>query len=488
MNKVNEEIVETDDSPCADLMQKSKAEPHNSPRAGAKIFARRIGKAMQMAPVQKCGTGSRMNAPRSFERGRSMIEMLGVLAIIGVLSIAGLMGYRYAMNKHKANLILNDVSLAMADLTVQDPDGGAIARHAVAFTPETGLTMEAERTAEGNNIVYVNDVPKAVCQILIQIKPTDIYKNIYDGDLNALTSCNDNQAMAFGSKDSAEPPVTSECQNDSDCGVDQACQNGHCVAKSEPTDPCENMECLNGGTCKEGSCECVNGYTGSSCEVEPDCNDSKPCTSPKQCENYICVCPTVANCKTLNNTTCACDKCEDGYIKKDGKCEKCTSPKEPNADQTACECPKIANCKAYNDSTCACDTCEDGYTWNASTKQCEVPQASCQSGYQTCTNGSDSWCCFEKNTCGTEKGKCCLGSNCCVYNDNCVFFPDNLLSGAYEWKCSEEGNLSSCSSSTAPMDEICGAAEGYKTIAAAAEYCWTMCGSSCSGDDEDDDY
>ena len=35
--------------------------------------------------------------------GRSMIEMLGVLAIIGVLSITALVGFTYAMNKHRAN-------------------------------------------------------------------------------------------------------------------------------------------------------------------------------------------------------------------------------------------------------------------------------------------------------------------------------------------------------------------------------------------------
>ena len=33
------------------------------------------------------------------ENGRSMVEMLGVLAIIGVLSVAGIGGYSMAMKK-----------------------------------------------------------------------------------------------------------------------------------------------------------------------------------------------------------------------------------------------------------------------------------------------------------------------------------------------------------------------------------------------------
>ena len=37
------------------------------------------------------------------QEGRSMIEMLGVLAVIGVLSIGGISGYRMAMDRYQAN-------------------------------------------------------------------------------------------------------------------------------------------------------------------------------------------------------------------------------------------------------------------------------------------------------------------------------------------------------------------------------------------------
>ena len=43
---------------------------------------------------------------RRSEKGRSMVEMLGVLAIIGVLSVGGIYGYTVAMNKYKANEIV----------------------------------------------------------------------------------------------------------------------------------------------------------------------------------------------------------------------------------------------------------------------------------------------------------------------------------------------------------------------------------------------
>ncbi len=44
------------------------------------------------------------------ENGRSMVEMLGVLAIIGVLSVAGIAGYTMAMRKYRANEIVNAAS------------------------------------------------------------------------------------------------------------------------------------------------------------------------------------------------------------------------------------------------------------------------------------------------------------------------------------------------------------------------------------------
>lgn len=44
------------------------------------------------------------------EKGRSMIEMLGVLAIVGVLSVGGIAGYSKAMAKYKINTLLSQVS------------------------------------------------------------------------------------------------------------------------------------------------------------------------------------------------------------------------------------------------------------------------------------------------------------------------------------------------------------------------------------------
>ncbi|MBE6450433.1 MAG: hypothetical protein E7016_00525 [Alphaproteobacteria bacterium] len=50
------------------------------------------------------------------QNGRSMVEMLGVLAIIGVLSVGGIAGYSKAMNKFKINKTTDQVSVLVANL------------------------------------------------------------------------------------------------------------------------------------------------------------------------------------------------------------------------------------------------------------------------------------------------------------------------------------------------------------------------------------
>ncbi len=45
------------------------------------------------------------------QTGRSMIEMLGVLAIIGVLSVGGIAGYSKAMKKYRINKAIEQITL-----------------------------------------------------------------------------------------------------------------------------------------------------------------------------------------------------------------------------------------------------------------------------------------------------------------------------------------------------------------------------------------
>jgi len=57
-----------------------------------------------------------VNCKNINENGRSMIEMLGVLAIIGVLSVGGIAGYSKAMMKYKINKTIEQITLIIGNM------------------------------------------------------------------------------------------------------------------------------------------------------------------------------------------------------------------------------------------------------------------------------------------------------------------------------------------------------------------------------------
>ena len=84
------------------------------------------------------------------ENGRSMVEMLGVLAIIGVLSVAGIAGYSMAMQKYRANEIVNTASqLAILTRALNMGNGGTSYAGPVqsGFEVDSGLPTAGGATA-----------------------------------------------------------------------------------------------------------------------------------------------------------------------------------------------------------------------------------------------------------------------------------------------------------------------------------------------------
>ena len=72
-----------------------------------------------------CASRPRMTGGRGANYfGRSMIEMLGVLAIIAVLSVGGIAGYSKAMEKYKVNKILDEYSFMLAGIVEHADDLG----------------------------------------------------------------------------------------------------------------------------------------------------------------------------------------------------------------------------------------------------------------------------------------------------------------------------------------------------------------------------
>ncbi len=124
---------------------------------------------------------------RNDQKGRSMVEMLGVLAIIGVLSVGGISGYSKAMAKFKLTKAQDQISMLLMNI-----------RTAFATSPSYGgLTVQ-------NAIDY----------------------NIAPGDMVMATGTNAALSNAFGGATVVEScdqtNVTSNCKAvDSSAGTNQ---------------------------------------------------------------------------------------------------------------------------------------------------------------------------------------------------------------------------------------------------------------------------
>ena len=173
---------------------------------------------------------------KNFEKGRSMIEMLGVLAIIGVLSVGGIAGYSKAMTKYKVNKTIDEYSFMITELLTyrdnltKNSDERPIYLAQIVkdlnFVPQTwqiysnvhitdtlGNRVAPYISTENNFVIDVNifsndkkssDYSKELCIALIK----DVAQNMY-GSIKTISP----QNTQHSSGEKAAPHFTTECQN-----------------------------------------------------------------------------------------------------------------------------------------------------------------------------------------------------------------------------------------------------------------------------------
>ena len=205
------------------------------------------------------------------ESGRSMVEMLGVLAIIGVLSIGGIAGYTYAMNKSKANDILDGVSRRALVVSQQMILGNtaSLVEYNNKKIGDYAVTLD---TTQGDGFfgIQVSGVEQAVCERL-QDQWLSNASDIYLGDdyLDEATCAEENNDITY---------------------VFNEALNGSAVAGGGDDDPaCVGVTCADGLTCFHGECKCSDGtfMCGTEC-----CAEGTYCTQGTSTSTYSCVAPT----------------------------------------------------------------------------------------------------------------------------------------------------------------------------------------------------
>ena len=127
---------------------------------------------------------------KNIEFGRSMVEMLGVLAVMGVLSVAGIAGFKNAMDKNRANELLNEANKRATIAAMQFASG----RKAASLTEFSGNsifsggtfddTAEIKLENEQFKIPLSNILPGVCTKMQETIGKTTITREIECSPLN----------------------------------------------------------------------------------------------------------------------------------------------------------------------------------------------------------------------------------------------------------------------------------------------------------------
>lgn len=217
------------------------------------------------------------------ETGRSLVEILGVLAIIGVLSVAGVAGFKNAMEKNRANTIIseaqkravvvagqigfNNGTPSLADFLAHNTVSGGTFGDVVT----TGLT--------GQFAIPVSGVSQKVCQ-------------------NILNTIGNNTTIRRLSSLSTPRTPMNNCEDENSFLIiyNNNLQGvGNDVQYCSTHDDCD--EC---GTCNQTTHTCID-------KCESACNENDTCG-----ENECVVCDE--DSKTCQNK---CEKVE--YLESDGE-------------------------------------------------------------------------------------------------------------------------------------------------------------------------
>ena len=261
------------------------------------------------------------------ETGRSLTEMLGVLAVIGILSVTGVYGYGIAMKRHKTNELMRELNFRANQVATQlllgtEPEEVSELEKAFLHSGEYTFTAESIPGAEQFKITVTGTIPEEICrQIYLQLGDNSVLQGIRGPSGGNYTSSNDcageheslsfvyNNDMSRGVDNSSgftqggdsNPPIGSSCTNEGagictdDVNIrlctrsgdelrwvatvcDYGCLNGQCrssTCKSGDADYCFggsiSMKCVSGSwqrtLCNWG---CSDGACGETCTTETE--------------------------------------------------------------------------------------------------------------------------------------------------------------------------------------------------------------------------
>ena len=355
------------------------------------------------------------------QSGRTMVEIIGSLAIMGVLSIASFAVYRVAIDWYRANEITHGImerSVIVrqqrdldAELNLKefhpDTDKDYIMGHEVTLSPYNNPDAGLEEA----DAMTVHDVSNTVCRriagvtgwdnmiLFVNDVETDPEDTVASMDLCRAEETNDLTFAFWDGEtiDVEEPGPGVDPQAKKDCGSDGTtlyrhgddygdcgkCDNGVFVGRSVSIPECQkcgsgtdwklvnndNVSCGTNKVCQSGACTCKIG------------------TTPKTGTADTCVeCNTNADCKDASKPVCnasgVCEACTTATVthsdvNENGCCITSTETYCPATDETptARTCTQTCSGTCETDGTCtpATPTCTGDLVLNSDETACVCP-------------------------------------------------------------------------------------------------------------------
>ncbi len=185
------------------------------------------------------------------EFGRSMVEMLGTLAVIGVISVAALVGYDIAMAKYHTNNISHDVGLAMTAIDSMPFDQIPFPENAESvdkLSLKSNYSIYYAADYDSEFYIEVRNLGQKVCDYLYE----DANPYILSVDVNGVQDgiCHDNNdnvvrfRFTYPIRGNVTLNDVVHCPMEDICG-NSCCTNGDCI-----DDVCYDET---GNACPEGS-------------------------------------------------------------------------------------------------------------------------------------------------------------------------------------------------------------------------------------------
>lgn len=198
------------------------------------------------------------------EVGRSMVETLGILAIMGVLSITGIWAYGVAMDKSRANNLIqeaqkravivagqigfNNQTPSLAEFSPPNPTAGGT----FGDVKTTGLTKQFG--------IQVSNVSKSICQNILNTigDKTPIRRLSYETTpTTPITSCDEDNSFLFIYNNDMQG-----VGSDTEYAIDDSSCKSVCGVFNPDTHLCDESDC----NVPENECE-----TDNQCNQENEC-------------------------------------------------------------------------------------------------------------------------------------------------------------------------------------------------------------------------